>query len=349
MKQPEVRQPTLWQRAAQWLREQAKVEIILPVVIGCGLLAYVSSVAVAPRSGGQLWVVIQHTWLLILLLTLPYLACRALVWRELLCQVGLAVPWRQLSVAFAGGELTKSLPAGVYTQNYLLARLEHFGPRSLARSSTATTAMLGLETFVAVPIVLIIGIPGAPWLFWTLVGVVVSWILVLTIAWFLVRFWASRLAPEEHRWLGRGLQLAKEFLEAAPDLVARRTLLSLIPAAIYMLIYVVDLFAITRAVGVHSLSFAHTMAVYGVVVLAVILIPIPTELGITEFTGLGALAAYGVPASTAAIIMLSLRLLATGMTIVVAGLLLLFLRGEFAQAKRASRPDIQSGEAVAGS
>jgi uncharacterized membrane protein YbhN (UPF0104 family) len=58
------------------------------------------------------------------------------------------------------------------------------------------------------------------------------------------------------------------------------------------------------------------------------MVPIPTELGITEFTGFGALAAYGVPGPTAAVIMLGMRLLATGMTIVVAGALLLLLRDE---------------------
>jgi len=98
------------------------------------------------------------------------------------------IAWKQLAVAFAGGELTKSLPAGVYTQNYLLGRLEHFGRLSLIRSSMATAAMLGLETLLALPVALIIGIPGARWLFWTLIAIVIAWLVLLGAAWVLVRY-----------------------------------------------------------------------------------------------------------------------------------------------------------------
>jgi len=114
-----------------------------------------------------------------------------------------------------------------------------------------------------------------------------------------------------------------------------------------MLNYVIGLYAIIRAVGVNSVSFVHSMAVYAVVVLAVVLFPIPTEIGITEFTGFGALEAYGVPASTAAI-MLSLRLLATGMTIVVAGGLFVLMRGELRAAEKGGQKGIVSGEVSTG-
>ena len=347
MSRPDVKRYSWRQRAGKWLREQAKAEIVLPVIIAAGLLAYVSSVAAAPRSGGELWLVVQHTWFLILVLTIPYLAARALVWHELLLRVCIRIPWRQLLVAFAGGELTKSLPAGVYTQNYLLGRLEHFNRHSFVRSSMATTAMLGLETAIALPIAMIIGIPGAPWLFWTLLAIVLAWIAVIIVAWMLVRVGIARTDPEKHALRRRAAIVAMEFLEAAGDLVTWRTLRSLIPTAIYMLIYVIDLYAILRALGVDNISFIHTMAVYAVIVLAVVLIPIPTELGITELTGLGALTAYGVPGSVAAVAMLSMRLLATGMTILVAALLLFVMRGEFARARAEERQDVRGSEASA--
>jgi uncharacterized membrane protein YbhN (UPF0104 family) len=167
-----------------------------------------------------------------------------------------------------------------------------------------------------------------------LLGVVLAWIGVMAIAWILVHYWAICTDPRRHPLLRRSARLAREFMEAAVDLIAPRTARSLIPTAGYMLIYAVDLFVIIRAVGVDNISFLHTMAIYAIVVLAVVLVPIPTEIGITEFTGFGALEAYGVPASTAAIIMLSLRLLATGLTMVVAGLILLLLRGELRVAER---------------
>ncbi len=331
--------------AIRWIREQAKVQVILPIAVALGLLAYVSSIAAAPRSGAQLWAVLERTWVPILILTFPYLAARALVWHELLQQLCLKVPWRQLVASFAGGEMTKSLPAGVYTQNYLLSRLADFGQVSTVRASTATTATLGLEAAIAVPVVLIIGIPGAPWLFWTLLGIVAAWLVVLALAWMVANYWANRLNAEKHAWMSHIAQIAVEFLEAGAELVAVRTIRSLIPTACYMLIYVLDLFVIIRAVGVH-VTFLHTMAIYGVVVLAVVLIPIPTEIGRTEFTGLGALLAYGVPASTAAIIMLSLRILATGMTVLVSGTLLFLMRDELQRAERRAQ-DAAIDEAAA--
>src|SRR5579884_3640693 len=140
----------------QWFKDQAKVEVVAPVVVAFGLLAYVMSVAVAPRSATELWNVIQQDFVVILILTFPYLAARAGVWRLLLRQLGFEISWRQLLAAFAAGEMTESIPAGVYTQNFVLSRLNHFNKVSAIRSSTATTAMLGLETLIALPVVLIL-------------------------------------------------------------------------------------------------------------------------------------------------------------------------------------------------
>lgn len=311
-----------------WLREHATPQEILPAIVGVGLLAYVASLASTRRSGGDLLHVLQQTWVVVLLLTFPYLLARALVWYRLLTQLCIRVPWRQAAVSFSGGEMTKSLPGGVYVENYLLGRLVHFGRHSLIRSSMATTAMLGLEALVALPLALIIGVPGNHWLFWLLIGVVLAWIGILVVAWYLVHHFAHRPSDGQPSLLLRGVRIADEFLHAGRELLSFHTLLDCIPTALYMFVYIVDLYVILRALDVTSVTFVDTMAVYAVVVLAVILVPIPTEIGITEFTGLGALLAYGVPRDTAALAMLSLRLLGTGMTIAVAGIVLLLLRGE---------------------
>jgi uncharacterized membrane protein YbhN (UPF0104 family) len=321
------------QRVISWIRSHLSIRIVLPTVVTLGLLAYVSDVASSRKSGDQIWVVIQQTWYWVFILTIPYLAARALVWHELLQALGLRVPLRPLLTAFAGGEMTKSLPGGIYLENYLLSRLVHFGQVSTIRSSMATTAMLGLESALAVPAVLIIGVPGwRPWLFWTILGLVLFWALLLAVAWLIVRRWEANLKPGAHALLRRVLMSVAEFLEAGGDLMSLRTLQALVPTAAYMLVYVIDLYIIIRAIGVQQVSFVDTIAIYAFVVLAVVLIPIPTELGITEFSGLNALIAYGVPKSTAAIIMLSLRILATGMTILVAGGILFLLRDELARA-----------------
>ena len=321
-----------------WIRRHAQVRVILPAVVGLGLAAYVISIAVAPKSGGELWAIVRSTWWLVLLLTIPYLAIRAFIWRRLLEELGITIPWRPLLASFAGGEIKKSLPGGIYVENYLLARLAHFRQHATARSSMATTATLGLEALVAVPILLIIGLPGQTWLFWTVVGIVSAWLALLVVAWLFIKYQAAHTTPRTAQWRRTVREFLSDFLDAGGDLISWHTAALVIPAALYMLVYAVDLYAITRAVGVHNVSFVNAMSIYAFVVLTVILVPIPTELGLTEFSGLAALLAFNISQPTAAIIMLGLRALATGMTILVGGALLVFLRGEF------SHPDIAPAE-----
>lgn len=329
-----------------WLREQLKIEIVVPVIVAAGLLGYVVSIAVAPRSASQLWVVVQQAWLLILVLTFPYLAARLFVWRRLLEQLGLDIPLRPLAASFAVGEMTKSIPAGVYTQNYLLGKLGHFNRISAIRSTVATTATLGLETIVALPVVFLVGVPNVPWIRLALASVVAAWIVIVAVVWVATHYFAAHLNRQRHQWLKRAAIIAAEFLDSGRELFSWKSLVPLVPTAVYMLVYVVDIKIITQALGA-NISFVHAMVVYAIVILAVVLVPIPTEIGITEFTGLDVLREYGVPGSTAAIVMLSLRLLATGLTIVVAGILLFILRDELERAQKTDHEDRASGEAPA--
>lgn len=312
---------------------RANVSVVITVVIAAGMLAVVSRVAAAHNSAAQLWTILQRTWFLVLILTIPYLAARALVWQGLLQELGIRVSVRNMAASFAGGEITKTLPAGVYVQNYMLARLQHFSRYSAIRSSMATTAMLGLESAIALPVALVFGVPHQPWIFWTLIGAVCAWIAVLLLAWMLVHRWGPDFDDRLPSWLRRTRALAEEFLAAGGELVNLKTTRSLIPVAIYMLFYVIELYAIIVALGIRGITFTDTMGVYALIVLVVVLVPIPTEIGLTEFAGLGALLAYGVARSTAAIVMLSLRILATGMTTVVAMLILLLLRSELVARK----------------
>lgn len=323
-----VDRPAFPRRFMRWIGRHANVQTILPLAVALGMLAYVSSLAAAKNSGAELANIIGQTWALILILTFPYLAARALVWYRLLSQLGIRVPLRQAAVSFAGGEITKSLPAGVYVENYLLSRLVHFSSHSLIRSSMATTAMLGLEAFVAVPIALIVGVPGERWAFWVVLGVVIAWMIILALAWIAIHSWLAGPDEQEPSRLQRAARAAEEFLAAGGELLSLGTLLDAIPTALYMLVYVIDFYAILRAEGVHNVTFLDTMSIYAFIVLAVILVPIPTEIGITEFTGLGVLLAYGIPRSSAAVAVLALRILATGMTILVAGAALFILRDE---------------------
>ena len=324
-------EPRRPRRLARLGRRARDVRVVVPIAVTLGLVGYVSAIAAAPESGGQLWTAVQRTWWVVLLLTAPYVAARALLWHELLEQLGIEVPWRPTLVALAGGEIAKTVPGGIYLQNYLLARLGRFGEAAVVRSTTATTATLGLESALALPAALAIGIPGTPWLPWLLIGIVVVWLALLALLRHLVHYWELHLRPGVPGWLCHGLLLADEFLDALAELLTWRTARALVPTAAYMLVYVVDLYLISSALGVTRIGFVETMGIYAVVVLTVILVPIPTKLGTTELTGLTAFVAYGVPRPTAAVIMLGLRVLATGATMLLAAALLVVLRGELAR------------------
>jgi uncharacterized membrane protein YbhN (UPF0104 family) len=299
------------------LRSNVDATILIPLVVGLGTLAYVSYLGAARRSGSQFVSIVSHTWFIILLLTLPYLLARLVVWYDLLHQLGITPTRRQLVVAFAGGEMTKSLPAGVYVQNYLLERMRHLNLRATIRSTTATTATLGLESLLALAVVLAIGIPGLPWLRAVLLGIVAAWIVVLVLLWALLNYRLEHMSPRLAPWRRTLIRATEHFFAAGEELLQLRTLRDLVPTAVYMLLFAVQLDVIMVAASVH-LRFLDVVSIYSVMVLAVILVPIPTEIGITELTGVGVLLAEGVPRSTAALIVLSLRLLGTGATVLVA-------------------------------
>jgi uncharacterized membrane protein YbhN (UPF0104 family) len=317
---------------AGWAWVRGHLNVVLAVLVAGGLLAYVVNIAVTPKSGGQFLQVLRDTWWIVLLLTIPNLVVRAYVWRYLLHELGLRVPWRPLLVSFAAGEMTKVFPAGIYVENALLARLEHFRADGTVRSTAATTAMLGIESFVAVPVLLVLSLPGYSWLRLLIVAVVGAWVLLLALVWLLIHFWKHHIGPGAPAWIRRGVEIAEKFFEVGASLVNWRTLVAVLPTAVYLFLYAVALHAIAQAAGAHSFSYLDAIAVYAFIVLTVILIPVPTEIGLTEFGGYAALLAFNIPGPSAALIMLSMRALFTGMTILVAGTAMLLLRSELSEA-----------------
>jgi uncharacterized membrane protein YbhN (UPF0104 family) len=310
-------------------------------MVAAGLLAYVAKIVSNPRSTGQLWAALQGAWWMVLLLTFPYLACRLYVWNDLMRELGLRIPWRPVLVSFAAGEMTKSIPGGIYLENYLLDRLSHLDENRVVRSTVATTALLGLEALLSLTVVLLLSVPGWTWVRWALLGIVAVWIGVLGLIWLLVHK-SARLESRFPFWLRHLRFDAEQFLEAGRCVMRPRTLRDLPPTASYMLVYSADLYVIMRALGARHIGFVAIMTVYSVVVLAVILIPIPTDLGLAEISGLGALTAFGVERGMAAAIVLALRVLGTGATLLVAAVILVLFRGELSRAWKEEAEDESS-------
>jgi uncharacterized membrane protein YbhN (UPF0104 family) len=133
-------------------------------------------------------------------------------------------------------------------------------------------------------------------------------------------------------WLRHTLADTERFLREGDALLRWRTLADFGPTALYMGVYAVDLGFILQVLAYH-LAWYAIITVYAAMVLVVVLIPIPTEIGVAEIGALGALEAFGVPHHRAALVALALRLLTTGATIVVAGSMFVALRGEITRAE----------------
>jgi uncharacterized membrane protein YbhN (UPF0104 family) len=329
------------------LQRALKPQLLLPVIVGLGLLAYVAYVASARESMTQLWNILRETWLLVLGLMVPYLICRAIVWYRLLRRLGIRVQWRHVVMAFCVGEMTKSLPGGIYLENLVLRRMEHLDRVEATRSTVATTATLGLESALAAPLIVILGVPGTRWIRWTVVGVAAAWVVVLLIVHLIAVESSERVETPALAWLRNAATTVKEFLSAGLELLRRGTAVLLLPTAVYMMIYVAYLYGMDLAAGDHHLTLLDAVVVYAVIVLAVVMIPIPTEIGLAEISGLGALEAYGVHGSTAAIVVLGLRLLATGATMLEAGIALLVLHLSDREHTDAQRRDEREAPASA--
>jgi uncharacterized membrane protein YbhN (UPF0104 family) len=298
------------------------LRVIVSVVFGLGLLAAVLAFG-NPSRAWQL--IVQTGWQTVVgvaLLTIPYLAARFLVWRQLLAEEGVELSWRPIVAAFAAGEFSKSLPGGIYIEDYLLGRCGV----GIATSLIATTAVSGLETMVAVPVVLGFGIPGWGWLPPTVAGALAVYVVGLSAVWWVTNPGGVDVRVHRPRQLMTLVRGVRPFLAAARPLLVLRTVRdNLVPVVLSLTIVMVDVWLLGRAVGIQGFSFREAAAVYGFSTLVLVLTPVPTDLGTIEATGAGALLAFGATRPQALATLLLLRVLLTGTTMLITGPLLLVM------------------------
>jgi len=322
--------PSVWQRLRRQglkavLARLLNLRVIVSVVFGLGLLAAV----LALGNPGRAWQLMMHTgWptvAAVALLTIPYLAARFLVWRQLLADEGVALSWRPIVAAFAAGEFSKSLPGGIYIEDYLLGRCGV----GIATSLVATTAVSALETLVAVPVVLGFGVPGWGWLLPTLAGVLAVYAVGLGALWWVANPGGADVRVHLPRPFMALVRAARPFLAAARPLLVLRTLrANAVPVVLALAIVAVDVWLLGRAVGIPNFSLREAAVVYGFSTLVLVLTPVPTDLGTTEASGAGVLVAFGAARPQALATLLLLRLLLTGATMLITGPLLLALSGQ---------------------
>jgi len=137
------------------LQPKVLIPLILSVALLVALLAFVDLKKVVALIEG-----FQKIYLLwFLLLMMAYEVVRGAQWYFLLRALDIRVPLRTQIFAFAGGEVTKSMPIGNYFQNYLLQQSKG---SDFGRTSAATTVIIILEVVVSLTGVVILGLGAGP-------------------------------------------------------------------------------------------------------------------------------------------------------------------------------------------
>ena len=253
-------------------------------------------------------------------------AVRVVEWQYLLGVLGPRPLFRHSLLTLLGGDASQIFPAGVYFQNYLLQQAEG---TAFATSLAATLAMQLLEAAVALVTLGAIGVPGWAWLRPVVLVVTTGYAVFLTlISRPAVVAWLEQKA-KGRRYGGWALDQLAHFLAGLECLMKPGVMLRAGALTVCYLVFTVAAFYVTvQAFGLPNVGPAAAVAVYCFVLTLIILVPLPSDLGLSEGSGVTILLAYGVPLAQGLTIMLIIRFAVLLFTELIAGCTLLLFRGE---------------------
>lgn len=285
---------------------------------------------------------------LFLLLTIIYEVVRGVQWLYFLKGMKVKVGLRRSIFAFVGGEATKSLPAGNYFENYLL---EREGGVSVAYTASGTTITVLLEVVVCVVYLAIVGIRGWGWLRPVLIfGTLAVLLLVVVI---------GRLEFHAHPpdWLAKRTffqwmsEQWKTFVQGAETFVTPTSLaIGVTLAAIYLAAAGTQYYIVIRALGNNHLSLWDGISAYLFGLGVGLILPVPTDIGVQEITGVGALSALGMATTNAVSVTIVYRIFNLVSSIVIAAVTFVILHREFRDAfsSRSGTGNVPEGAATKG-
>lgn len=327
------------------MRKLLRPRIVIPAVLGAGMVVALFTLADA-RKVLDVILGFQHSYLLYFFgLMVIYEIVRCTQWHYLLRSLGIRAPLRSQVFAFAVGEITKSLPIGNYFQNYMLRQSQgtNFG-----LSSVATSLILLTEVVVSLVGVEILGLTD--WNSWLrptiLIGAAVALLIGALATWIFRqshnsarrRIWAVR-----HSALRRVVEELDHYRQgigtiARPRILSVQALLS----AMYLSAAAVGLYVLAKGAGASDTSIGEAMAVYFFSLAVGLIIPIPVDIGLIEFSGIGAFLAIGVGRDIAIGVMLLNRILSLSAATLIAVIVMLCLPGELRAALRGAPKDEHS-------
>ncbi len=317
-------------RVKSTLRTILSPKVLIPVVFAVVLIGIVLSLGDIRKVGQDIVHFPPGDAALFLGLTVLYETIRGVQWLYFLKGMKVKVARRRAIFAFIGGEATKSLPAGNYFENYLLEREAGV---AVAYTASGTTITILLEVVICVVYLSVVGIRGWGWL--RPVILLGSLLVVLTV------IALARLDLHAHLpgWLANkqffrwAAEQWKTFSQGAAAFVTPKRLgVGLALAAAYLAAAGTQYYVVIRAIGHDHVGYFDAVAAYLFGLGAGLILPVPTDIGVQEITGLGALKAMGMQVPNAVPVTILFRVFNLVSSLVIAVIAFVVLHREFRDA-----------------
>lgn len=296
------------------LRALFHPKVILPVLLTAALLAVALNLGDVGKVIGRVQAIPIWVMAVALAMALVYLVIKCWQLHILLHGVGLHPGWHRLMLAFSVGELTVTLPFGIFAQNWVLSATGHSRRALFGRSSAATVAMILIETVVVLLVLAVIGVPRWPELR-TVAALFAFGIVVL--AWLGLHF-GHRLkhlrGRTKHPLLRKALNQLIELVNGLERLYsARMFVLNVLIAAVYLGALTFAFMMVGHAMGVHPLNFLTAATIYAFSLAVVLMFGgLFSQIGTVEVLGMGAAHAWGINLTDGLALMLGFRVVWTG-------------------------------------
>lgn len=324
------------ERIKQIWRLISRPKVVVPILLAAALLG----VAVTLSNLSRVFTRIAHIPVLSLGLTLllaaTYLICKGLQFRGFLKDLNLSIPWRSMLFAYLIGEVTVTLPLGIYAQNYLLQRLN--GSR-VSRTAAATTLMLMFEAGIFFLILALLGTHGWPWLRLIALGCLLGLMAFIAIVtrWKRLHHGAVRLMS----YVKLPAKPVMEFLQslgllADSRIFWRRGYLTVL----YVIALITAFHTIAHGVGVSRLGMLPAASIYAFSLsIALIFGGITSQVGVVEISGMEAARMYGFSYSEGLAMLFGFRLVWTACIWLICMPIVFWLRGELTESSGDGRQE----------
>lgn len=319
-------------RTAGWLKKVLRPKIFIPVLLAIALLAFAFSIS----DLGRVWEYLREiAWLSVVegfALALVYLFFKGFQFKLLLERIGIPIHWRKLILAFAVGEMTLQIPAGIYAQNYVLKRTEN---DSFFWSSAATTSTLVIEVTLSLITLLILGIPAWPWLRPVTGGLLVL-APVFVVIFFRSEWVKNMLHTDRSGLLGKAARGFEQLFRGVRMLIGDPILLlALLLAGCYLTALVTAFDVTASGLGFGDLDVRQAASIYFFSLTVTLfmggLLP---QLGLIEVAGLGAAKAWGYSFTQGLAMLLAFRIIWMGSVWLICGPTIWLLRKELTESGR---------------